>query len=54
MTIHKSKGLEFENVLIVDKSNHNNARRSKIFFEFDENGVDIKHIFNTAILCVKI
>lgn len=45
MTIHKSKGLEFENVLIVDKSNHNNARHSKIFFEFDENGVDIKHIF---------
>lgn len=45
MTIHKSKGLEFENVLIVDKINRNNTQHPKVFFEFDKNGVDIKHIF---------
>ncbi|MCI5968683.1 RecB-like helicase [Helicobacter sp.] len=45
MTIHKSKGLEFENVLVVDKANRNNTQHSKVFFDFDTNGVDIKQIF---------
>ncbi|TLD85155.1 RecB-like helicase [Helicobacter sp. MIT 11-5569] len=48
MTIHKSKGLEFENVLIVDKANKGNTQRSKVFFEFMENGVDIAHIFKLS------
>ncbi|MBX7489970.1 RecB-like helicase [Helicobacter turcicus] len=48
MTIHKSKGLEFENVLIVDKANRSNTQNYKVFFEFKENGVDIERIFQTS------
>lgn len=44
MTIHKSKGLEFENVFILDstKSKHNSA---KILLSFKDNGVEIDEIF---------
>lgn len=44
MTIHKSKGLEFNNVLIIDDIRAKN-RSGNVFFEFKENGVEIKRIF---------
>lgn len=44
MTIHKSKGLEFNNVLVIDDIRAKN-RSSNVFFEFKENGVEIKRIF---------
>lgn len=45
MTIHKSKGLEFENVLVVDKANASSNQHQNVFFEFKENGVEIQRIF---------
>ncbi|WP_297809576.1 RecB-like helicase [uncultured Helicobacter sp.] len=45
MTIHKSKGLEFENVLVVDKINGSSHQRENIFFEFKESGIEIERIF---------
>ena len=45
MTIHKSKGLEFENVIIIDKSNRSGTQHSKVFFEFDKDGIAIQNIF---------
>ena len=44
MTIHKSKGLEFNNVLVIDDIRAKN-RSGNVFFEFKENGVEIKRIF---------
>lgn len=44
MTIHKSKGLEFNNVLVIDDIRAKN-RSSNVFFEFKKNGVEIKRIF---------
>lgn len=48
MTIHKSKGLEFENVFVVDKSNASNNQHGNVFFEFKENGIEIQRIFQYA------
>lgn len=45
MTIHKSKGLEFDNVLVVDRANTGNYQHNNIFFELQENGIEIKQIF---------
>lgn len=45
MTIHKSKGLEFENVLVVDKANASSNQHQSVFFEFKENGVEIQRVF---------
>ncbi len=45
MTIHKSKGLEFENVLVVDRVKASNNKREKVFFELEDNGIKIQQIF---------
>lgn len=45
MTIHKSKGLEFENVLVVDRGKTTNNRHQKILFELKDDGVGIQRIF---------
>lgn len=45
MTIHKSKGLEFENVLVIDKIQRNSTQRSKVFFAFDKQGIQINRVF---------
>lgn len=45
MTIHKSKGLEFENVLIVDRKSLKNVVSKRLFFDFGADGVSIKRIF---------
>jgi exodeoxyribonuclease V beta subunit len=44
MTIHGSKGLEFEHVIVMDKLGKSNADRSPFIFEHDEN-LFIKNIF---------
>ncbi len=44
MTIHKSKGLEFNHVLIIDNNKAKN-RYNSVFFEFRENGVEIQRVF---------
>jgi len=36
LTIHKSKGLEFEHVLVVDRFKKKNADRSTMVFEYDD------------------
>ncbi|MDD6055487.1 MAG: RecB-like helicase [Helicobacteraceae bacterium] len=48
MTIHKSKGLEFEHVIIADKIGKNNNSNSGIFFSFKDNGVEIDKIFKNS------
>ncbi|WP_104721137.1 RecB-like helicase [Helicobacter mesocricetorum] len=45
MTIHKSKGLEFENVFIIDRKSSRNAISNGLFFDFGDDGVSIKRIF---------
>ena len=45
MTIHKSKGLEFKHVLILDKINKGNNQHSKVFFTYKDDGIEIAKIF---------
>ncbi|MDE5602963.1 MAG: UvrD-helicase domain-containing protein, partial [Helicobacter sp.] len=45
MTIHKSKGLEFENVLVIDRKSSKNTIFNGLFFDFREDGISIKRIF---------
>ena len=48
MTIHKSKGLEFENVFVVDKTSRENTQNNAVFFDFQEDDVAIKRIFKNS------
>ena len=48
MTIHKSKGLEFENVFVIDKTSKGNTQRNAVFFEFKEDDVGVKRIFKSG------
>lgn len=48
MTIHKSKGLEFENILLLDRRTKPSNNKGKVFFEFKENGVEIKRIYKLS------
>ena len=47
MTIHKSKGLEFNHVLVID-DNKARSRYNNVFFEFKENGVEIQRVFQKS------
>lgn len=44
ITMHKAKGLEFENVIVVDKQELIPGGNNPVFFDFDENG-DISRIW---------
>ncbi|CAM2792776.1 RecB-like helicase [Helicobacter burdigaliensis] len=48
MTIHKSKGLEFENIILLDRSTKPTNKRGKLFFEFKDNGIEIKRIYKLS------
>lgn len=43
LTIHKSKGLQFNNVIVMDRTKKKSAERSKFIFETDseENGIEL-------------
>lgn len=47
MTVHKSKGLEFENVIVMEKIGRDNNRSSNLLFDYE--GIDLKDIkYNIA------
>ncbi|GAB6074400.1 RecB-like helicase [Nautilia lithotrophica] len=47
MTVHKSKGLEFENVIVMEKLGRDNSRSSNLLFDYD--GIELKDIkYNIA------
>jgi len=43
MTIHKSKGLEFENVIVLDRLGKEKSNSSSLIFDYD--GVELKNIY---------
>ncbi len=43
LTIHKSKGLEFEHVLVVDRFKKKNADKSSMIFEYDD--IKLKELY---------
>ena len=45
LTVHKSKGLEFEHVIVCDRLSRDNNRSDTILFSYDE--VDIKGLYLT-------
>lgn len=45
LTIHKAKGLEFENVFILDRKNVGGKNHKQLFFEFDESA-EIKAVWH--------
>ena len=45
LTVHKSKGLEFEHVIVCDRLSRDNNRSDTILFHYDE--VDIKGLYLT-------
>ncbi|MDE5592231.1 MAG: helicase, partial [Helicobacter sp.] len=45
MTIHKSKGLEFENVIVVDRRGSKKNVSYKLLLEGEEDSIEIKRIF---------
>jgi len=45
LTIHKAKGLEFENVIVLDKKAVGGKNHSQLFYEFDENA-DVKMVWH--------
>jgi len=47
MTVHKSKGLEFENVIVMEKTGRDNNRSSNLLFDYE--GIELKDIkYNIA------
>ncbi|ACM92676.1 helicase [Nautilia profundicola AmH] len=47
MTVHKSKGLEFENVIVLEKTGRDNNRSSNLLFDYE--GIELKDIkYNIA------
>ncbi|WP_456479546.1 RecB-like helicase [Nautilia sp.] len=47
MTVHKSKGLEFENVIVMEKLGRDNSRSSNLIFNYE--GIELKDIkYNIA------
>jgi len=47
MTVHKSKGLEFENVIVMEKLGRDNSRTGNLIFDYD--GIELKDIkYNIA------
>ena len=43
MTIHKSKGLEFENVIVLDRLTKEKPSNSSLIFDYD--GIDLQRLF---------
>ncbi len=43
LTVHKSKGLEFEHVIVLDRLKKTPPSRDAIIYEYD--GIDLKHIY---------
>lgn len=48
MTIHKSKGLEFENVILLDRLKQESSGYKDFLFAYDENKIHIKRIFKNS------
>jgi exodeoxyribonuclease V beta subunit len=47
MTVHKSKGLEFENVIVMEKTGRDNNRSSNLLFDYE--GIELRDIkYNIA------
>jgi exodeoxyribonuclease V beta subunit len=42
MTIHKAKGLDFDNVIVVDRLGEDRAKKHKIIFDYDK--IELKNI----------
>ncbi len=43
LTVHKSKGLEFEHVVVLDRFSQRHSQYARLLFEYE--GVQLKHLF---------